>query len=379
MKKLRVMHIFGNFGPGGAEMGAIRLISSLQKDDITHSVCSIKSDVYMKRHLPEVVRCYSLGIDGSRQTVFVKIGKLLRNTKTDIAHVNNLAPWFDVALASRIAGCKCVETFHNIEEKIITFPVSRRLILGAAFLLTNCITAVSYSARDRLEKLSGIKKDQIRIIMNGVDTNVFKPVFSEAPKAELRAALKLPAKGFLVGCVGALRPVKDHEGLLKAFAVLKARTDDPVSTESYLVLVGHGPLVPELRVMSNQLKIQDRVLFMGRRDDVEKILRVTDVFVLNSKTEGMSYAILEAMSSGIPIVATDVGANRELIRQGVEGYLYKPGDLEGLVNYLLTLIDDKPLVAKMGGAARKKIVENYSFEGMVSAYERLYREVAAKG
>jgi glycosyltransferase involved in cell wall biosynthesis len=227
--------------------------------------------------------------------------------------------------------------------------------------------------------LSGIKKDQIRIVVNGVDTNVFKPDFSEAPKAELRAALKLPQEGFLIGCVGALRPVKDHEGLLKAFTVLRSRTGTRVNRDSYLVLVGDGTLMPELKAISKQLGIQDRVLFMGRRDDVEKILGVTDVFVLNSKTEGMSYAILEAMSSGIPIVATDVGANRELIRQGVEGYLYKPGDLEGLVNYLLTLIDDKSLVAKMGGAARKKIVENYSFESMVSAYERLYREVAERG
>lgn len=354
MSRIKVMHIFGNFGPGGAEMGVLRLISSLQKDDITHSVCSIKPDVYMKRHLPEGVNCYSLGIVGSSQTVCVKIGKLLKNSRTDIAHVNNLAPWFDVALASRIAGCKCVETFHGIEEKTRTFPVGRRLILKTAFALTNRITAVSYSTRDRLEELSGIKKNRITIITNGVDTNLFKPVSSDAQKEELRLALKLPAKGFLVGCVGALRPVKDHEGLLKAFAVLKARTGDLVRTESYLVLVGDGPLVPELRAMSNQLKIQDRVLFMGRRDDVEKILGVTDVFVLNSKTEGMSYAILEAMSSGIPIVATDVGANRELIRQGVEGYLYKPGDLEGLINCLLTLIDDKSLVVKMGGLQERR-------------------------
>jgi len=376
---MKVMHILGGSGPGGAEMGVARLIKSFQNDNIIHSVCSISSNTPLKELLPEGIDFYSLGINGRSYSAFVPLFRLLKSNKIDVAHVNNLAPWFDVALASRFAGCKCVETFHGIEEKTRTFPVSRRLILKIAFALTNRITAVSSSTRDRLEELSGIKKNRITIITNGVDTNLFKPISSDAQKEELRLALKLPAKGFLVGCVGALRPVKDHEGLLKAFAVLKARTGDLVSTESYLVLVGDGPLVPELRAMSNQLKIQDRVLFMGRRDDVEKILRVTDVFVLNSKTEGMSYAILEAMSSGIPIVATDVGANRELIRQGVEGYLYTPGDLEGLVNYLLTLIDDKSLVAKMGGAARNKIVENYSFEGMVSAYERLYREVAAKG
>lgn len=134
----------------------------------------------------------------------------------------------------------------------------------------------------------------------------------------------------------------------------------------------------ELKATCKQLGIQDRVLFMGRRDDVEKILPVMDVFVLNSKTEGMSYAVLEAMSSGIPIVATDVGANRELIGQGVEGYLYAPGDRDALVHYLGDLMNNISLMVKMQVNVRKKVVENYSLEGMVSSYEKLYREVAGR-
>jgi glycosyltransferase involved in cell wall biosynthesis len=371
---MRVMHIFGKFGLGGAEVGALRLIQSLHSQEIEHAICNMRLNVSERGDLPTGIRFYSLGVERSNRVAFVKLFWLLRKTRTDIAHANNLAPWFDVAVASRLAGCKCVETFHGIEEEIRRLSEKKRLILKMAMRLTKSVTAVSSVSRDKLEELTGIKSDQVRVIENGVDTNFFKPLSSQFQREELRRSLDLPEKALLIGCVGALRPVKDHVGLLQAFAKFQSIIEDQTARENYLVLVGDGALMPELREISRGLKTGDRVLFLGRRTDVARILPALDIFVLNSKTEGMSYAMLEAMASGLPIIATDVGANRELISHGMEGYLYPPGDLNSLVNYLISLHDNESLLFKMKDRARAKVVNHFSLERMVSSYSQLYRD-----
>ena len=171
-----------------------------------------------------------------------------------------------------------------------------------------------------------------------------------------------------MGCVAALRPVKDHKGLLEAFAsVISNEPSANTNKGIYLILVGDGQLASELKMLSRQLGVEDRIIFMARRNDVDKILQALDVFVLNSKTEGMSYAVLEAMSSGLPIIATNVGANTELISHGVEGYLYHPGDLKSLTEYMTKVIGDRDRLLKMGKAARQNIVKFYSINKMVSS------------
>jgi glycosyltransferase involved in cell wall biosynthesis len=248
-----------------------------------------------------------------------------------------------------------------------------------AYLLTSSTTAVAESARNLLVRLLGIKEHKIRVVPNGVDTELFRPIGSQEERKRLRINLGLPENGFLMGCVAALRPVKDHKGLVEGFAsAVSNRASANRNKDSYLILVGDGPLASELKTLSRQLGVEDRITFLGRRNDIDKILQALDLFVLNSKTEGMSYAVLEAMSSGLPIVATNIGANTELIRHGVEGYLYRPGDLKSLTKYMTGVIGDRDRLLKMGRAARQKIVECYSVKKMVSSYKELYKAVLSK-
>lgn len=373
---MHVMHILGNFGHGGAEMGVVRIIKGFPKGDIEHSVCSIGSNVDMKKLLPKGINCYSHGIDGASYTAFMPLYRLLKKTNSDIAHVNNLAPWFDVAVASKLANCKCIETFHGVEENITTLPMPRRLLAKAASLLTASITAVAESAANLLTQLTKIKKNRVTVLPNAVDTDLFCPCPSSEIKTELRKSFNLPEKGLLMGCVAALRPVKDHQGLLKAFA--KAVSDKEVmvsNSDIYLVLVGEGPLEIELKALSQALGVGRQVMFLSRRNDVNKILQALDAFVLNSKTEGMSYAILEAMAAGLPVIATDVGANSELIRHDLEGYLVPQGDTETMARYITLLINNRSRLIEMGKNARKKIIKSYSLKKMISSYKTLYEEV----
>ena len=305
---MKVMHILGNFGPGGAEMGVVRLIKSFRNDDNIHSVCSIGSDTLLKELLPKGTNLYSLGIDGRSYKAFIPLFRLLKSCKIDLAHVNNLAPWFDVALAAKLAGCKCIETFHGVEESLLEFPLYRRIICKTAYLLTSSTTAVAESARDLLVQLIGIKGHKIKVLPNGVDTELFSPICSQEEKKRLQINLNFPENGFFIGCVAALRPVKDHKGLLEAFAsVISNKPSVNTNENIYLILVGDGPLASELKMLSRQLGVEDRIIFMARRNDVDKILQALDVFVLNSRTEGMSYAVLEAMSSGLPTFVAIIG------------------------------------------------------------------------
>ena len=109
-------------------MGAVRLIQSFEDSKVAHSICSISSIVSMKDVLLGKINCHSLGLNGRSYTAFIPLLRLLRSTRTDIAHVNNLAPWFDVAIASKLVGCKCIETSHGVEEKLIKFPNWRRIL-----------------------------------------------------------------------------------------------------------------------------------------------------------------------------------------------------------------------------------------------------------
>jgi glycosyltransferase involved in cell wall biosynthesis len=376
---MHVMHIFGNFGPGGAEMGVVRLIKAFPKGNIEHSVCSIGSNVGMKELLPEEVNCYSLGIDGACYTAFITLYRLLKQTNSDIAHVNNLSPWFDVALASKLAGCKCIETFHGIEENITTLPPRRRLLTKIASLLTTSITSVAESAANLLAQLTKIKKNRVTVLPNAVDTDLFCPCPSSEIKTELRKSFDLPEKGLLMGCVAALRPVKDHQGLIRAFA--RAVSDKEVmvsNSDIYLVLVGEGPLKNHLKLLSQALGIEAQVIFLGRQNDIHKVLQAFDVFVLNSKTEGMSYAILEAMATRLPVIATDVGANSELIRHDLEGYLVPQGETETMARHITLLINNRSRLRAMGNNARYKIIKSYSFQKMISSYKTLYEEVSER-
>lgn len=357
-------------------MGVVRLIRSFPRGDITHSVCSIGSNVIMKELLPGDTACYSLGIDGASHTAFVSLAGLLRKTKTSIAHVNNLAPWFDVALASKLAGCRCIETFHGVEDSVIRFPLSRRILFKTASSMTHSVTAVAGAAADLMVKLIGIKRSKIRVIPNAVDSDLFKPCPSPEEKDKLRKELDLPKTGVLFGCVAALRPVKDHDGLLKAFAKALSGGHGHISHgDIYLVLVGDGPLENEIKRLCQELSIKDQVIFLGRRHDVHIILRALDGFVLNSKTEGMSYAILEAMATGLPVIATAVGANTELIGHGKEGYLVPQGDIESMARYIYQLSHSRSSLLDMGDSARKKTVEFYALDKMITSYKALYERV----
>jgi glycosyltransferase involved in cell wall biosynthesis len=373
-KAIHIMHVLGNLGIGGAEMGVLRLIGSLSNENMRHSIMIAGSDQTSLGITGANVVCHSLGIDGRSCLAFIRMARIFKSQRVDIVHVNNLSLWPDSALGALLARSRCLETFHGIEDSQVSFSRAQRILFRTAARFTSRMTAVAEDAAKLLAALTGIDRAVVQLIPNGIDTMQFAPLESADEKRRLRRSKQLPEESVLLGCVAGLRPVKNHHGLLQAFAQATRAANAPAQ----LVLVGDGKLAGDLMNQAKELGIQERVFFLGRRADVDELLRCFDVFVLNSHTEGLSYAMLEAMASGLPVVTTAVGANQSLIDSGKHGWLYPSGDISRLATILKELAVNPEVLESMGRAARKRVESEYGISRMADQYAQLYHAVMGK-
>ncbi|GAB3299774.1 hypothetical protein GCM10027451_01530 [Geodermatophilus aquaeductus] len=209
------------------------------------------------------------------------------------------------------------------------------------------------------------------VVPNGVRVG---PLPDGAARAAARSLLGLPADAFVAGIVARLSPQKAHHVLLEAFAVL--RRSRPAA---HLVVVGGGEREQELRRLATDLGLDGSVHFTGVRRDVGALLPAFDVFCLSSVHEGVPMAVIEAMASGIPVVATDCGALRDMVVDGEHGHLVPVGDAEALAERLSGLAEDPGRRARMATAARARVEERYRLEDTARGYERLLLELAGAG
>ena len=209
----------------------------------------------------------------------------------------------------------------------------------------------------------GFPESRVHVIPNGVDTRRFQPpVDAQATRRDLGIPLAAP----VVGILAALRPEKNHELFLTA-----ARRVTAEVPEARFVVIGDGPRRGPLEQLAEQLEIADRVHFLGNRSDVPEVLGAIDVLALTSHNEANPVSILEAMSVGTPVVATDVGSVSESVDHFVTGFLTRPGDETELAERLIELLDE-PLKARAMGDRGRRVVERcWSLESMVTGYERL--------
>jgi glycosyltransferase involved in cell wall biosynthesis len=227
---------------------------------------------------------------------------------------------------------------------------------------------VSHQLRRDLVAHLGVPEERFEVIPNGVDVTRM----ARADRSSARRALGAPDGALVVGSVGRLVPVKNYALLLRAFGRLAASTPGPVR----LVLLGDGPERATLERAAAASGIASLVQLPGHRDDVPELLVGLDVFVLPSLNEGMSNTLLEAMAAGVPVVASDVGGNREIVEDDRSGMLFPSGEEAALLERLRRLAGDPGSRARLGKAGQERVMRDFSMGAMIRSYEALYERMA---
>lgn len=372
-----ILHVIHHLVTGGMENGLVSLINRMPSTSYRHAIVCIEdySDFRNRLTRPDTevmaMRRSQIGTWRLRYELF----RIFRRLKPAIVHSRNKSG-LDALLPARLAGVRhCVHgehgwDVHDLDGRSRKEQVLRRL---HAPLVERYVT-VSRSLRDYLVERVGIRPERITTICNGVDTDKFRP--AERKPVELLPA-SLQGEGLVVvGTVGRLQPVKDQQALLRAFAELVGE-GGPGAASARLLMVGNGPLREALEKQAQALGIAHLTTFAGDRTDVAQLLQCMHVFVLPSLAEGISNTVLEAMATGLPVLATRVGGNVELVQDNGNGALFEAGDVAALKRLLAGYLADPGMRRRHGERSRQLAVESFSLKAMVDgyrgAYERLMR------
>jgi len=302
------------------------------------------------------------------QNLFFTLSRILRHERIDVIHSNNWGTFLDTVIAGQLARTPLiVHCIHGLfTDDLERMKFHRRLLQRLLSLGTGRLYAVADFLRDYYIRVVGVPASRITTIYNGVDTDIFRDR-GDQERRENKARLGFPPDQVLVGSVGTLYWVKDPDLFLTAASLVLRQRDDV-----RFLWVGGGPLQEQMAGRTQSLGLQGKVVYLGTRDDIPAILSALDIFVLPSVIEGLSYSILEAMASGLPAVATRVGGNPELVRDAQDGYLVAAQRPDHLAEVLLALAGDKPLRQRLGGNARRRVVETFSLKKMVESYQTMY-------
>jgi sugar transferase (PEP-CTERM/EpsH1 system associated) len=297
---------------------------------------------------------------------------LFARVRPHIVHSRNWTS-IEAVLAARLARIPAiVHSEHGRDVLPFTSePLRRRLFRRACYGLADRVFAVSRSLKQELVSTLGISEDLFKVIYNGVDTRLFCPS-SEKRNAQ-RKNLGISETKVVVGCVGRLDLVKDHVTVLRAAEIAVNQGSDLL-----VILVGDGPQRDPLEQQVKAMPaLRNRVIFGGRTFDATQWLHAFDVFALPSVFEGTSNTLLEAMATGLPVVATRVGGNMELVEENRAGLLFEVSDFQGLAVHLKRLAASSDLRQNLGAAARKHVEEHFRLERMINNYSDMYTDVAS--
>jgi glycosyltransferase involved in cell wall biosynthesis len=295
-----------------------------------------------------------------------RLRKLIKTLRPDIVHTWLFAAnaygrqaAISAGVKHIIAGERCVDRWKGP----IQLSIDRVLAKHTQRIVTNSSGVQEFYVG------RGLPAEKFTIIQNGIGP--FQSRDSVA-REDLLRELCLPAGARLIGAIGRLWPQKRMKDLIWAADLLKSARDD-----SHVLIIGDGPQRWRLERYRDQNLVADRVHLLGERNDVPRILPHLDCLWLASEYEGQSNAIMEAMVAGIPVVATDIAGNRDLVVPGETGYLVPVGDRAAFARHTHELLNDAALARRLGDAGRARMLAEFSVERMIERHAALYRELMA--
>lgn len=301
----------------------------------------------------------------------IKIFYICRKEKFDVVHTHSAKPGMLGRLAAKLAGVPMiVHTVHGFpfdSAKNIFFRKLYVFLEKIGAMCSDKIICLHENDRNLCRELLSIPAEKIFVIPNGVDLSIYHPVMVEE-KHRLRKSINIPTDATVFIMVGRLWQQKNPLTFLLAAkeVILSKKIHNP-----YFLLVGDGPLIDELKTITSDECFNNRVVFTGWQSDISKYLSLSDVFVLPSLWEGMPLAILEAQSTGLPCLVSNISGNNSLVKNDFDGYLFEPNSHTDLAALMIKL-EDKFLRTKLGYSAREKIVEHYDVNSRINLIKKLY-------
>lgn len=352
---------------GGAETQVISLASRLKdRGWKVRMISMIPPSAWLDKlesmHIEVVSLNMLQGIPDVRG--LIRLVTLLRRWRPHVLHCHMV----HANLLGRIARLAVnvpavISTAHNINEGAHWREIAYRLTDRLSDVTTN----VSQAAVDRYIQVKAAPRNRIRFIPNGLDTKRF--IRNPAVSASLRNEMKL-GNVFVWLAVGRIQVEKDYPSMLHAFAKAKD------AKRSILLIVGRGPHGKEMEKLAGELGVSGLVHFLGVRTDVPDLMNLADGYVMSSAWEGLPMVLLEASASELPVVATDVGGNREVVVDGKTGFIVPPNDPRALASAMECVMEMGEVErSEMGRAGRDHVEKYYSLEKVVDTWEELYGEI----
>lgn len=373
-----ILHVVYKFDTGGLENGIVNLINHMPASAYRHAVLALTDVVpsFSRRILRDDVEFISLHKPpGHAVWLYPKLFRLFRTLRPAVVHTRNLAalecqiPAWAAGVPARVHG-EHGRDIGDLDGTNRRYQGLRRIYRP----FVHHYLALSRDLASYLEVKVGVPVSRLTQIYNGVDTRRFHP---PAGAREPITGCPFAAPSFwLVGTVGRMQAVKNQTALAHAF--VRALELNPALRERLrLVMIGDGPLRAEAASILDRAGVGALAWLPGERSDVPNVMRGLDCFALPSLAEGISNTILEAMASALPVVATDVGGNADLVTPGVTGEIVPPAVVDALAAVLVRLASDPSRAAVMGQAGRAVVESKFSLPAMVATYRGLYDRLLA--
>lgn len=371
-KKIKILQVIRP-AAGGMKEHVLSLINNLDKFKYeVLAACPADSPTYQDLQR-DGIKVFPININGELSLrgdwqSISQLTQIIRKEEIAIVHSHGSKAGLVARIAAKRAGAKNVFTVHGTIFHEHFSPIKKKIfakVEGVLAGLTHKIITVSKSLKDDLIQLEGVDTSKIAVIYNGVPTKKFNLNIDRDQK---RADLDLKVTPKLIVTVARLASQKGLQYLLDAVESIE-------NQDFQLAIVGDGPLLAELSQQAKDLKITDKVKFLGHRHDVPEILKAADIFVLSSITEGLPLIVLEAMAAQLPVISTIVGGVPEIIENEINGLLVKPKVPEELKIAIEKLLLNNELARKIAGRGYETVTNEFDLEIMVNKISQVYDEL----
>lgn len=378
--RVRVVHLIESLGLGGAERRLVSDLRWLDRQRYEHLVVYLMQADNLRAEIETMgIPTRGLGMRNLREwrVGLFRLARLFRRWRPRLVHTQVFGADVYGRVAATLAGVpRVVTTVQTLpyDRRLARFYSKRRKIADylTARFWTDHFVAVSEPVRDALIAEFGIPPGRVSVIPNGVDLTRFCPRTSETT-SQARALLGIPQEAFVILTVGRLIPEKNHATLVRAFEAGLGRLP-----HARLLLVGDGPCRRDLERLVRARELDGRVALLGARSDVDHLLRAADLFVLPSLREGLSVALLEAMGSEVPAIASAIPQNTAIIHDGQTGWLVPALDHVALAELIVQTARNRDNARVVARLARAHVAAHFSAETFARQLQDLYDELCTE-